>query len=67
MTACFTSCEAIALFFSTNSAAKVLYLNGPPVRRGSWRWWPSSKMAKYWPSPARLSARPVPASVSVIG
>jgi hypothetical protein len=24
-------------------------------------------MAKYWPSAARLSARPVPASVSVIG
>ena len=66
MTACLTGLEAIAAFLRTNSDAYVLYWNGPPVSRGSCRWWPSSKIAKNCPSPARLSASPVPASVSVI-
>lgn len=68
MTACFMlAVLANGLLFLKYSKAYVLYFSGPLSRRGSCRWWPSSKMAKYWPSAARLSERPLPPRVSMMG
>ncbi len=67
MTACFIGLVACLIDFCSASAAYSLYFSGPPVSLGSWRPWPSAKIAKNWPPGARFGASPVPVSVSVIG
>ena len=68
MTACFIGRCAYPIERDSESAAKFLYRNGPPISFGSCRLCPSAKIAKNWPPVgSRWSARPVPPSVSVTG